>query len=370
MARDYVETKSSRPRMSAMRKLEDFHTEYAKDKHLVVAIESMLMVETTMVVENSFLEDMIVIKTSLLKDQLELRRREIPICAKIFLLMVTDWWDCNCEYRRGMRLKSIETWSLMKQALRIRYGVENHEGQGQGLAKLKPIESSMVKESLKIHAMKEKRRVEQGSFNVEQSVIKSISTLLEEYEFGTLMINAMTYELTLNFAHIFKCSSSYAYLEKQLLDSVARIELFYHDLELLHDSLFFALIITNVLSSCASMWSKIHIFLGSFVKSGYIERVSWFSCSFCGVFYAKLKGEFVKNCNYVPSFLFASMKNLDGFIPSIQLLHFVSYQFEFPYDKQKVLIVDEFLKALLFENIHGFQFYHFYFKELIWLLIF
>ncbi|KAI5672688.1 hypothetical protein M9H77_13052 [Catharanthus roseus] len=30
-----------------------------------------------------------------------------------------------------MRLKPIKTWSLMKQALRIRCGVKNHDGQGQ-----------------------------------------------------------------------------------------------------------------------------------------------------------------------------------------------------------------------------------------------
>ncbi|KAI5667721.1 hypothetical protein M9H77_17574 [Catharanthus roseus] len=78
---------------------------------------------------------------------------------------------------------------------------------------------------------------------------------------------------------------------------------------------------------------------------------------------AKLKGELVENCDFVPSFLYASMKNFDGFIPSIQLLCSVIPQLEFPYDEQKVLIVDEFLKTLLLENIHGFQFYHFHFKE-------
>ncbi|KAI5667666.1 hypothetical protein M9H77_17519 [Catharanthus roseus] len=69
--------------------------------------------------------------------------------------------------------------------------------------------------------------------------------------------------------------------------------------------------------------SKIHIFFGSYVESGYVERVRWFSCSLCGVFHAKLKGEFVENCDYVSSFLFASMKNFDGFILSIQILRLV-----------------------------------------------
>ncbi|KAI5676326.1 hypothetical protein M9H77_07276 [Catharanthus roseus] len=114
--------------------------------------------------------------------------------------------------------------------------------------------------------------------------------------------------------------------------------------------------------------SKIHILLESFVESGYDEIVIWISWSLCDVFYAKLKGKFIENCDYASSSLYTSMKDFDGFIPSIQLLCFVSDQFEFPHDEQKVLTVDEFLKALLLENNHGFQFYHFHFKEFMWLL--
>ncbi|KAI5683010.1 hypothetical protein M9H77_04238 [Catharanthus roseus] len=121
-------------------------------------------------------------------------------------------------------------------------------------------------------------------------------------------------------------------------------------------------------NSCSSMWSKIHIFFGSFVESGYDERVTWISWSLCGDFHAKFKGELVENCDYVSSFIYASMKNFDGFIPSILLLGFASHHFEFPYDEQKVLNVGKFLKALI-GNIHGFQFYHFHFKEFMWLLI-
>ncbi|KAI5681571.1 hypothetical protein M9H77_02799 [Catharanthus roseus] len=117
------------------------------------------------------------------------------------------------------------------------------------------------------------------------------------------------------------------------------------------------------------MWSKIHIFLGSFVEIDYVERVCWFYCSLCVAFPAKLKGEFAENCYYESSFLYAFMKDFDELIPSIQTLCFVSHELELPYDEQKVLNVDEFLKALLFENIHGFQFYYFHLKELKWLLI-
>ncbi|KAI5658056.1 hypothetical protein M9H77_26849 [Catharanthus roseus] len=119
-----------------------------------------------------------------------------------------------------------------------------------------------------------------------------------------------------------KYSFLHAYLEKQLLVSVATIKISYYDLELLHDNLFFDLIVADDFFSCASMWIKIHTFLGSFVENGYVEKVSWFSCSLCGVLHAKLKGEFVENCDYVSSFLYASMKIFYGFIPSIKLLRF------------------------------------------------
>ncbi|KAI5652525.1 hypothetical protein M9H77_29712 [Catharanthus roseus] len=42
------------------------------------------------------------------------------------------------------------TWGLMKQALKTKFGVGNHEGQRQGQLKVKFIESSMVKESPKV----------------------------------------------------------------------------------------------------------------------------------------------------------------------------------------------------------------------------
>ncbi|KAI5663035.1 hypothetical protein M9H77_22358 [Catharanthus roseus] len=312
----------------------------------------------------------------------------------------------------------------MKQAFRNRFGLGYHEGQRQGQAKEKFMESSMG----------------------------------ERY------------------------SSPFAYFEKQLSVSVTGIKPSYHDLELLYDNILFDLLVTNFSSSCASMWSKIHNLLESFIESGYDERISWFSWSLSDVFHAKIKGEFVENCdyesaflyasikplelkflelyvpyvtlvgnvmvnpftcdlaldvdhmfsavlnsfvdilvanfssscaymrikiniffgsfvessydkriswfswslcdvlhakvkrkfvencNYVSSFLYDSMKDFDGFTPSIKLLCFVSDQFEFPHDEQKVLIVDEFLKALLLENNNGFQFYHFHFKEFTWLI--
>ncbi|KAI5663965.1 hypothetical protein M9H77_23288 [Catharanthus roseus] len=83
----------------------------------------------------------------------------------------------------------------------------------------------------------------------------------------------------------------------------------------------------------------------------------------CGDFHAKFKGEFAENCDYQSSFLYASKKNFDGFIPFIKLLCLVSYKFEFPHEEQKVL-------TLLFGNIHGIQFYHFHFKEFKWLVNF
>ncbi|KAI5649381.1 hypothetical protein M9H77_35386 [Catharanthus roseus] len=217
-------------------------------------------------------------------------------------------------------------------------------------------------------AMEEKGRV---SFHREQSVIKSISTSLEECECEKGFVNTKESEgkskETLDIAHIFKSSSTCAYLEKQLLVTNARMKPSHHDLELLHDKLFFILIVVDISSSCASMWSKINILLESFVQSSYDERVSWFSWYLSDVFHAKIKGEFVQNCDYESSFLYASMKSLDAFIPSIEFWCFVSHRFEFPHDEQKVFIVDEFLKALLLGNSHGFQFYHLHFKEFMWL---
>ncbi|KAI5677936.1 hypothetical protein M9H77_08886 [Catharanthus roseus] len=38
-------------------------------------------------------------------------------------------WNCKCENRKRMGAHPVQTWSLMKQSLRNKFGVENHERQ-------------------------------------------------------------------------------------------------------------------------------------------------------------------------------------------------------------------------------------------------
>ncbi|KAI5667957.1 hypothetical protein M9H77_17810 [Catharanthus roseus] len=137
---------------------------------------------------------------------------------------------------------------------------------------------------------------------------------------GDCMANLFTCRLVLDIDHILKCSSSCAFLEKQLMISIARIKPSCHDLELLHDSLIFDRLFANDLTFCASMWSKICIFLRTFLENGYDESVRCFFWTLCGVFHAKFKGEFLENYDNESSFLYTSKKIFDGFIPSIKLL--------------------------------------------------
>ncbi|KAI5672423.1 hypothetical protein M9H77_12787 [Catharanthus roseus] len=58
-----------------------------------------------------------------------------------------------------MGAKSIKTWSLMKQALRTKFGVENHEGQRQGQAKEKFMKSSMGEKSTKTNELSQSQEV-------------------------------------------------------------------------------------------------------------------------------------------------------------------------------------------------------------------
>ncbi|KAI5653860.1 hypothetical protein M9H77_31047 [Catharanthus roseus] len=60
---------------------------------------------------------------------------------------VNAWWDCKCENSWRIGAQSIKTWSLIKLALRTKFGVENHEGQ----AKKKFMESSMGEKSAKVN---------------------------------------------------------------------------------------------------------------------------------------------------------------------------------------------------------------------------
>ncbi|KAI5652986.1 hypothetical protein M9H77_30173 [Catharanthus roseus] len=106
---------------------------------------------------------------------------------------------------------------------------------------------------------------------------------------GNCMVNPFTCELAFDIDHMLKCSTPCAYLEKQLLVSIARIKPSFHDLELLHDNLFLDLLVANFSSSCASMWSKIHIFFGFSIESGYDERVHLFPWSYIVTFMKSLK---------------------------------------------------------------------------------
>ncbi|KAI5682197.1 hypothetical protein M9H77_03425 [Catharanthus roseus] len=172
--------------MEVMRKQEDFHTKYAKDKHNFDhggAVESMHGGKT-MMVENPFLEDVMV----MYYEGYHVRHDhyEHTYDTEVHGESMHGNYEYNDSYSyrgRRMGLKSINTWSLMKQAFSIRCGVKNHKGQGQDQIKVKLMESLMVEKSFKTHAMEEKRRVGQGSFNEGQSVSESISTSLEECEY-------------------------------------------------------------------------------------------------------------------------------------------------------------------------------------------
>ncbi|KAI5652289.1 hypothetical protein M9H77_29476 [Catharanthus roseus] len=75
-------------------------------------------------------------------------------------------------------------------------------------------------------------------------------------------------------------------------------------------------------------------------------------------------GKFVKECGYFPSFLDTLVKNYQDFTLLNQLLLYVGDHIKIPCDEYETLVVDESLKTLLLGNFHGFQLYHFYFKEL------
>ncbi|KAI5650157.1 hypothetical protein M9H77_36162 [Catharanthus roseus] len=260
---------------------------------------------------------------------------KFQLVLKSFSYVVNDWWDCNCEYRIRMRLKPIKTWSLMKQALRIRCGVENYEGQGKGQAKVKFMESSMVEESLKTQAMEEKRTVEQGSFNEEQSVIESISTLLEECEYTKSVVSTKESEG--------KTKENEKVEEKQ--DDIEKSE------------------------ETKEEMSSIPFEREKREEMREIRFISSLDLLLKVVMLRELVSSLVL---YVVYFMLSLKGSLLGIVICVifpLFLRFVSHQFEFPYDEKKVLIVDEFLKALFLENINGFQLYHFHLKELKGLLI-
>lgn len=100
-----------------------------------------------------------------------------------------------------------------------------------------------------------------------------------------------------------KCLISCDHFEKQLVGSVARIELTSFNLELFHDNLFIDPIVANSISLYTSMWSMIHIFLRYLVDNGCAKRKSWLYCSLSDDLHVKYAGKFVEESCYWPSFL-------------------------------------------------------------------
>ncbi|KAI5681326.1 hypothetical protein M9H77_02553 [Catharanthus roseus] len=71
-----------------------------------------------------------------------IREEKFQLVLKFLSYELNVWWDCKYENRRRIGAQPIKTWSLMKQSLRNKFLVENHERQRQGQAKEKFIESS------------------------------------------------------------------------------------------------------------------------------------------------------------------------------------------------------------------------------------
>ncbi|KAI5650009.1 hypothetical protein M9H77_36014 [Catharanthus roseus] len=121
------------------------------------------------------------------------------------------------------------TWSLMKQALRIRCGVESHEGETQGQKNVKFMESLMGEKSTKVDEHGKELSIGYEDTSIRLSLnpfllrhefsFKELKLFLELYVSyvilgGNLMINPFTCELALDVDHMRKCSSPCAYLEK------------------------------------------------------------------------------------------------------------------------------------------------------------
>ncbi|KAI5664001.1 hypothetical protein M9H77_23324 [Catharanthus roseus] len=78
---------------------------------------------------------------------------------KLYLLYRTFGSYDYAAWKGRMGAQLIKIWSLMKQALRTKFVVENHDGQRQGQAKGKFMESSMGEKSIKVNELSQAQDV-------------------------------------------------------------------------------------------------------------------------------------------------------------------------------------------------------------------
>ncbi|KAI5653698.1 hypothetical protein M9H77_30885 [Catharanthus roseus] len=227
--------------------------------------------------------------------------------------------DSKCENRRRIGAQPIKTWSLMKQALRIRFGVANYERQIQDQPKSLKIDvmEETSKEdpccimNEKSIGIKEKQRVEEKESKKEEQRLKDIfilervrksiamlmklplSLLVIPYELkkmkkelgaileelplflefylshvsiiGAFCVISFSGGLFLVVSYVSKCLSSYAFLENSLLHSGSMFDPSCYDLGVMNNASIESIVVGFVLDD-AFFDILLDKYLGKFVK--------------------------------------------------------------------------------------------------------
>ncbi|KAI5663385.1 hypothetical protein M9H77_22708 [Catharanthus roseus] len=262
-------------------------------------------------------------------------------------------WDSKGENGKRMADQPIKTWSLMKQSLKNRFGVGNHEEQRQVQSKVKFMESLMVEdfpknkelsqdkieESLKIHIEDETSKEEPRCIMNEKSIETKEKERVEEKErlveilciFDSISIFSKESE------HFKYAKEKESDLEKRasLLHSSPMFDPSYYDIGVMNNASIKSVVV-------------------GFGLDGALFHI----------LHDKCLGKFAESVGYVSSSLDTFMENHNDFVSLNQLISFVSGQVEFSCNEEKLSNVINSLN-ILFENAFGFQFYHLLFKEIL-----
>ncbi|KAI5658054.1 hypothetical protein M9H77_26847 [Catharanthus roseus] len=343
---------------------------------IVVAIESMLILEATMDMETSFLKDIMELRVNILSVQkrkkVSFRKSERVKENEFFI----EKQESEKEEQREKRIVVLEkseevnfyadetNSSFANEFLCVK-NIENSSKDEGGKLAYKTI-NFFPSNSLALRSILRKlscfhlfsrKIVDKCHFSIANYVSyvlgiedkgrnmeKELGAILEELPISlSLNPSLMCYKVSFMQLKLFLesylsyCVSSYDLLKNQLVNNVVSGEPSCFGCELVHDD--------------SSFYAKV---------CGFLE----FNCASFVVFHEKCNEKYVDNYDSILTWFETFMNDFDGANFLNLSLLFLDDQVKFHCYEQKLVNVITSLNTL-FENTFGFQFYHFHFKELL-----
>lgn len=119
---------------------------------------------------------------------------KVQLVIESFTSSVLDWWKYIREYWLRNGCTPITSWGLMKDVLRDKFGILDHEEEGTTIRESCTFLHDECTKKEEESEIEEKREVEKGSIVGELCIVESTSTSFEECEYEKTAVSAKEIE--------------------------------------------------------------------------------------------------------------------------------------------------------------------------------